>query len=452
MKIHQDAEGNPWFKQKKKEDEINQGVRGAHASMAFQCERCWFINLENRLPEPGKDDMYIKLIRRANLDAMGGRAVTTTQAHAAAVKRIVRNCEQIRKTPTIPPRGPSLMRDTVGMSIAVDMLQSSLTASPRLPGQSSIQFESMRRIRATFTKAWVSSPQGIAEGASFSSGMVRATWTTCPTEQEWFARFLRGSEIRMGYATKANRSLSSKTIIKLLSLIEREARAEASLVAREYWKVGAAVAIAVCASLRGPEALLLDLAGLRLNIDKGRNGLLPSNPLKVGIDLSEAPHVLIVLLGLFKGETGVHNHMLALASTTMSGIPLRWWLEKLIAIREEEGCVRGPAFGHVDGSVASLHEYDGILHHFLSMIQVDNPELISKEDDVQANYSFFRTFRKTSEARARAAGLDASVQNAMNRWRTIENAKGGRPRFNMIEHYSNARDLMPVTWRYSYVQ
>ena len=54
--------------------------------MTFQCEGCWFINLEGRPPDPKLDEMYIKLIRRANLDAIGGRAVTTTQAHAAAVK------------------------------------------------------------------------------------------------------------------------------------------------------------------------------------------------------------------------------------------------------------------------------------------------------------------------------------------------------------------------------
>ena len=124
----------------------------------------------------------------------------------------------------------------------------------------------------------------------------------------------------------------------------------------------------------------------------------------------------------------------------------------MIEVRAKEGYYRGPAFGHADGSVASLHEYDGILHHFLMMIQQENHELISEEDDVQSNYSLFRTFRKTAEARARATGLDASILNAMNRWRTIENAKGGHPCFNMIEHYSNARDLMPVMRRYSYVQ
>ena len=243
----------------------------------------------------------------------------------------------------------------------------------------------------------------------------------------------------MGYATKANRSLTTKTVVRLLGLVKQEAMAEeAHQVAREFWKEGAAVPLAVCASLWGPEILRLDLAGLREHIGKGREGSFPDKPLKTGVNPSSAPHVVAVLIGNFKGETGVHHHTIALASNTMSGITLRWWLEKLIEIRTDEGCFRGPAFGYADGSVTSLHENDGILHHFLHMIQQEDSDLISEDEDVQANYSFFQTFWKTSEARARAAGLDSSVQNAMNRWRTIENAKGGCPCFNMIEHYSNA--------------
>ncbi len=109
-------------------------------------------------------------------------------------------------------------------------------------------------------------------------------------------------------------------------------------------------------------------------------------------------------------------------------------------------------FGRADGSMSNLHEYDGILHHFLVMMQQDDPELIAASNDVRADYSFFCTFRKMAEGRARAANLGSSIQNAMNRWRTIENAKGGCPCFNMVEHYSHARDLMTVTWRYLYVQ
>jgi hypothetical protein len=179
---------------------------------------------------------------------------------------------------------------------------------------------------------------------------------------------------------------------------------------------------------------------------------MPLEPMKTGTDLVNAPHVIITLLGEFKGELGYKYHLMSLASTTSSGIELRWWIERLIQIREEEGCLLGPAFGHKDGSVALMREYDAILHHFLEMIQKENPNLIADSDDIQANYGFSRTFRRTAEGRARAANLDSGVQNAMNRWKKIEQAKGMRPRFNMVDHYAHARDLMEVTWRYSFVQ
>jgi hypothetical protein len=71
---------------------------------------------------------------------------------------------------------------------------------------------------------------------------------------------------------------------------------------------------------------------------------------------------------------------------------------------------------------------------------------------VEVNYGFSRTFRRTEESQARGANLYSGVQNAMNRWRKIEEAKGKCPRFNMVDHYSHAQELMPVTWHYSFVQ
>jgi hypothetical protein len=112
--------------------------------------------------------------------------------------------------------------------------------------------------------------------------------------------------------------------------------------------------------------------------------------------------------------------------------------KKLIQVQQEEGCVHGPAPGYANGSVAALHEYNEILHHFLEMIQRENLELVAADDVMQANYNFFRTFRKTAKTKAKAVGLDSNIQTAMNRWRTIENRKGGCPCFTMIEHYLNA--------------
>jgi hypothetical protein len=99
-----------------------------------------------------------------------------------------------------------------------------------------------------------------------------------------------------------------------------------------------------------------------------------------------------------------------------------------------------------------MRERDKIIHYFLEMIQRENPDLIAESDDIQSNYGLSHTFCQTAEGRARAANLDTGVQNAMNRWKKIEQAKGMRQRFNMVDHYSHARDLMHVTWRYSFVQ
>jgi hypothetical protein len=123
-----------------------------------------------------------------------------------------------------------------------------------------------------------------------------------------------------------------------------------------------------------------------------------------------------------------------------------------MSIREREGCRTGPAFGHKDGSVGLILEYDNILHYFLRILQKEKPDMISPTDDIEANYSFSRTFQRTAEGRAGAAQLDSGDQNAMNRWRKIEEAKGKCPQFNMVDHYLHARQLMPVTWRYSFLQ
>ena len=120
---------------------MNHGVRGAHTSIPFQCEVCWMINLEGRLPEPGLDDAFVMCLRQANLDTMGDQARTTIVAHANAIGRLVENCRLIRKTPSIPQRGATRLGDDVGMGVAVDMLLHSLTAKPRLKGERFVQFD-----------------------------------------------------------------------------------------------------------------------------------------------------------------------------------------------------------------------------------------------------------------------------------------------------------------------
>jgi hypothetical protein len=145
LRTTEDEAGNAWFKQERRAQRINQGVKGAHASIPFQCEGCWILNLEGRPRGDESNDVYVMCIRRANLDAMGGQAISTIQAHAAAVSRTVQNCRLMGKTPAIPNRGPMPCADELGMGMAVDMLFTSLTARPKLKGEKHIQFDLMQR-------------------------------------------------------------------------------------------------------------------------------------------------------------------------------------------------------------------------------------------------------------------------------------------------------------------
>ena len=77
-----------------------------------------------------------------------------------------------------------------------------------------------------------------------------------------------------------------------------------------------------------------------------------------------------------------------------------------------EGHRTGPAFGHRDGSAATIEEYDNILIGFLRRIQSERPDLISPSDPVEEeNYSLLQTFCCTTEGE--------SNQNAMKRWWSI---------------------------------
>ena len=242
----------------------------------------------------------------------------------------------------------------------------------------------------------------------------------------------------MGYMSQRNEPLCEGMMQRLLKIVQEEMEeVEEEWLQREYIKFGAAAVLVVCGSLRGPEVFLLDLAGLRKYITLGRNGTLAVDPLKPGADFSNNPYVMATLIGEFKGELGTRHHLIALASRTSSGIELRWWLEQLLRAREAEGCKRGPACGHRDGTAASMSEYNDLLHFFLRKVREKCPDLILPDDNIELNYSFSRTFRCMAEGRTRAAQLNSSAQNAMNRWRKIEEAKGKHPRFNIIRMQDN---------------
>ena len=101
-------------------------------------------NLEGRDPTE-EDTMYVRCIRRANLDAMAGKASSTIESHQRVVDQVVKLCERINKTPSFEPRGPMPLSDPIGMGLAVEMLTKSVFAKGRI--RETIQFDTMRGVR-----------------------------------------------------------------------------------------------------------------------------------------------------------------------------------------------------------------------------------------------------------------------------------------------------------------
>jgi hypothetical protein len=198
----------------------------------------------------------------------------------------------------------------------------------------------------------------------------------------------------MGYDSQCNQPLCEGVIFKLLDAVKVEIEeVKEEWLKWEYVKFGAAAALAVCTSLRGPEVFLLELAGLWKYLELGRDGVLHKDPLKPGADFTNYPYIIVMLIGKFKGELGMKHHLIALASTTLSGIELRGWMEQLLKVREAKGCLNGPAIGHKDGLVGLMSEYDDLFHFFLGKVQDENPELILPLDNIEGSYKFSRTFR-----------------------------------------------------------
>ncbi len=160
--------------------------------------------------------------------------------------------------------------------------------------------------------------------------------------------------------------------------------------------------------------------GLRKHLAKGRVGVVPA-VFNKSILLTEEvcrnlPHVMLCLLGKFKGETGIGHHLIALANKTVSGLQPHWWIEKLVPVCAQEGRDNGPAFATPDGELALSVDYDSMFRRYLLRVQ-EEPNLIPEDQDVESRYSTNRTLRKTAVTCLERAGFGNEFIDPMNRWR-----------------------------------
>lgn len=117
------------------------------------------------------------------------------------------------------------------------------------------------------------------------------------------------------------------------------------------------------------------------------------------------------------------------------------------------GFVNGPLFLDWAGKVLTTEALDRLLVEILEEIYEDLPALfppsIQDKDDISDHYQVYRTLRRSSDTRALEQEVRESDIDIVNRWQTVEKAKGNRPTLQMKYHYAQVELLLEPFLRYT---
>ena len=361
--------------------------QGDMLSSPFQCDECWFWNLRGQQSNKinPTDGMLLRLIRRANLDMMWSRESSTVIATYRDLKTSARLQLDLGLLPVGADQGPWPVGDFTGMAIAITMLRKSLDSGRN--NNMYQQFDSVRKLRSAARNTHLNSVIGAAATHAFMGERGKIfRLTSDPTYSQFFTKFIHGCEKRMGRYVKQDQALSVEILLEILHAYEVELKCKTTSKTRRRVIImsGSSLVIGYCGGLRGGEITLAEATSTCQLINEGT-------------DKATSPHVVVCLMGRFKGETGERNVLLPFASVTTSGIKIRWWIEQLVQVLVLEGRSEGnpgPAFCDKEGFVLPARVFNTAFHASLENVQVQRPDLIPAWIKVIEIYHYYRSLRR----------------------------------------------------------
>lgn len=405
---------------------------------SFQCDLCVFRLLFGRNPRltSHADEFSLASIRRINLDALWSSEPKTVNSNRYAVRKSIALSEFRQLPPPFPRLGPHAIKDHMGYGVALLMVWDSLEKGRYAKYK---QFDTIRGLRTAYVNVWDASGWANTETLALSSEDRKAVtvWSSAPVHSRWFKRFTMGCKKRMGKIHKPDLALTGDVMKEYLrelewELLEVEGTEQVGVV-----ELGALSAIEYGCSLRGPEGFMVDLKGLIKYQGRGRGAE------------HDRQHTIIPLLGRFKNEVGERTHLCAMVDETDSGLKLGVWVDRLIKLRTRQRVFSGPAFRTSQGYAAKIGDFEPRMLDVLKRVQERCPELIPPEVNIDDDYGLNRSFRRGATTTAQANGVSDAVINLVNRWRKVENSKGGKPSLQMIEHYVDIRMMLKRVLQFS---
>lgn len=387
---------------------------GDDLMVQFECDVCVFSKLFKRLPgtsalDTSKDTFTLACIRRVNLDAFWSRASSTVMANTYLMRAMVRSAElNFGLTDgAVEDPGPLTSEDHCGYRVAIQMVASSLGVGRY--SDSHKQWDTIRRVRSVYSNQFRASARGNATTLCLTDnkGANVQRMTMDPCSSLWFQRFTEGCRKRMGQDWRPNRAISIELITEVLNTVEQRVWDATTQDDKFKWiMAGGYFCVCFVVSLRSPEGLLCDLEGVLDHFDDSRS------------------YVIIALLGKVKGEHHSRQHLMPCVNVTSSGIKVKVWIKRVLAVHALKGRNVGPMFVNADGlqsTTAELNDlflevltelYDVHRNHF----EVD----IRTAADLQDKYNVFRSFRRGSESRAVAKGVSEADRYVVHRWKRKE--------------------------------
>ena len=406
----------------------------------FQCENCWFFNICKTQPKSyrSEDTKLLKLIRRVNLDIFWSRESSTIKGNLSRVKETMRRWEH--RGGFIPLSDFKAWRSTdkMGMGIAITMLEKSLE-----PGRLSkyTQFDTCRQLRGTASNLYMSTAAANEGRTTYKStgGNVFHTQDD-PMQTILMERFVKGMKIRMPVESSRNLPLLGPVVKRILDEIEFEWSLPHTIEDRKRVLVMTAgyIAVTYAYSLRGNEGFWVDGDSLVRNINLGKDDIVK-------------PHVVVALLGFFKAEGGERMHVFSISNLTSSGVRVRIWLERVVAVLLKENKRGGPAFCDPEGYILTSRHIEKVMHPILSSLQ-GGPGLeqyLPNGIDIETFYRCERSFRRGAETTALVNKVSKTTIELVHRWRNYEQSKGHTPGFNMIHHYADGEHTRPLQLEFS---
>jgi hypothetical protein len=392
-------------------------------------------------PESDIDQWLLTCFRRANLDAFWSTRPSTILGNLREARLVMRCSKQVDVEEPLQDfqRGPFPLRDQCGAGMAVNLLQRSLD-----PGRNSatIQFGTCRKMRSFYSNYVHTTPFGTGL-ASMTDGKRSTHFTASPTNTPWFKQFMDGFHSRLGDVIIQDQALSIDELLAMQEVLEIAWNSASTTGDQdtlfEVATIGAAVTTGYGSGLRGEE----------LSHGRLQPTMLYS---QIGLNHPRKPHVLLSLLGRFKGVIGRKRHQIPLVPVTRSGIKIRLWLSRLLQCYATRNITGGPLFrAKPNASVAArTKDLDVLFHRYLTMVQLKFPALIGPEVDVATVYSLRRSLRRGSTAQARNRNVPKDIILLNNRWRS-EEASRNRQALpgEMIEYYTDVVVAVEALLKYS---